>query len=152
MKDPQRSKMPQIEQFSAGGAVFRETDSGTNVVIVKMIPELRWQLPKGIIDPGETPEQAASREVREEAGINTELRGPIRKIDYFFSVQRKGVRTRIHKFVQFYLMEYVSGDVADHDDEVEEARWVSVETALKKLAFEQERDVVRTGFEMYRKL
>lgn len=144
--------MPQVEQFSAGGAVFRETDAGTKVVIVKMLPELRWQLPKGIIDPGETPEQAASREVREEAGINTELLEPIRKIDYYFSVDRNGVRTRIHKYVQFYLMKYTSGDVADHDDEVEEARWVPVEKALKKLAFEQERDIVRTGFEMYRKL
>jgi len=70
------------KQVSAGGAAFREIDGKFEVALVLMIPEMRWQLPKGIIDPGETPEQAALREVREEAGIECELIEPIETIEY----------------------------------------------------------------------
>lgn len=112
-----------------------------------MLPELRWQLPKGIIDPGETPEIAALREVREEAGIVCELTAPIEKIEYWFSADRDGVWTRIHKFVHFFLMEYRSGEVTDHDHEVAEARWVTPETALSMLAFASEREVMNKGIE-----
>lgn len=132
-------------QTSAGGVAYRHTENEIEIAIIQMLPELRWQLPKGIIDPGETPEIAALREVREEAGIECEMIAPIEKIEYWFSADREGVWTRIHKFVHFFLMEYRSGNVADHDHEVAEARWVTPETAFSMLAFESERSVVRTG-------
>lgn len=130
------------KQVSAGGAAFRETDGKLEVALVLMIPEMRWQLPKGIIDPGETPEQAALREVREEAGIECELIEPIETIEYWFVDSRSGTPIRIHKFVHFYLMRYVSGDVADHDHEVAEARWFPVDEAISTLAFDSEKSVV----------
>ncbi|MBX3267796.1 MAG: NUDIX hydrolase [Acidobacteria bacterium] len=139
------------KQVSAGGAAFRETDGKLEVALVLMIPEMRWQLPKGIIDPGETPEQAALREVREEAGIECELIEPIETIEYWFVDSRSGTPIRIHKFVHFYLMRYVSGDVADHDHEVAEARWFPVDEAISTLAFDSEKSVVILGkanFEM----
>jgi 8-oxo-dGTP pyrophosphatase MutT (NUDIX family) len=131
-----------MEQVSAGGVVFRLYDSVTEIVIVRIVPEMRWQLPKGLIDPGETIEQAALREVSEEAGIDAELVSPVETIEYWFVADRGGERVRYHKFVHFFLMRYVSGDVADHDDEVDEARWVDIETALGMLEFKSERDVV----------
>ena len=137
------------KQVSAGGAAFRETDGRLEVALVLMIPEMRWQLPKGIIDPGETPEHAALREVREEAGIECELIEPIETIEYWFVDSRSGTQVRIHKFVHFYLMRYVSGDVADHDHEVAEARWFSVKDAVEALAFEQERSLVVVAADMY---
>lgn len=133
------------KQVSAGGAAFREIDGKFEVALVLMIPEMRWQLPKGIIDPGETPEQAALREVREEAGIECELIEPIETIEYWFVDSRSGTPIRIHKFVHFYLMRYVSGDVADHDHEVAEARWFPVDEAISTLAFDSEKSVVILG-------
>lgn len=133
---------PTVIQTSAGGVAFRRGSSGIEIAVIKMLPELRWQLPKGIIDPGETPEIAALREVREEAGIDCELLEPLKVIEYWFSADRDGVWTTIHKFVHFFLMEYQSGDVADHDHEVAEARWVTPEEANEMLDFEAERNVV----------
>ncbi len=139
---PKKDTSPSVIQTSAGGVAFRRNSSGIEVVIVQMIPEMRWQLPKGIIDPGETPEIAALREVREEAGIDCELLEPLKVIEYWFSADREGVWTKIHKFVHFFLMEYQTGDVADHDHEVAEARWVTPEEANQMLTFEAERNVV----------
>lgn len=141
-----------IEQHSAGGAVFRESDGKIEVAIILTVPDRRWQLPKGIIDPGETKEQAALREVNEEAGIVAEMIEPIHTINYWFSFEIDGVSRRIHKFVDFFLMKYLGGDVADHDHEVEEARFVGVEKALAMLEFEQERNIVSKGFARFEKL
>jgi 8-oxo-dGTP pyrophosphatase MutT (NUDIX family) len=131
-----------VDQVSAGGVAVRRSERGHEVVIVLMIPERRWQLPKGIIDPGETPEQAALREVREEAGVVCSLVEPLEVIEYWFFGNYDGTRKRYHKFVHFFLMNYESGDVADHDHEVEEARWVSLDEAVSMLAFKDEQRMV----------
>lgn len=143
MNDSSRDKnFRTLEQISAGGVVFRTHYSTSEIAIVRIVPEMRWQLPKGIVDPGETIEQTALREVREEAGIMAGLLSPIETIEYWFVADRGGERVRYHKFVHFFLMSYQSGDVADHDHEVDEARWVDIDTALSLLEFKSERDVV----------
>ena len=143
MNDPDNDKfIPTVEQVSAGGGVFRMQGSIPEIAIVRIVPELRWQLPKGIIDPGETIEQAALREVREESGIEAELLSPIDTIEYWFVANYGGRRRRYHKFVHFFLMSYRAGDVGDHDNEVDESRWIDIETALEMLEFKGERDVV----------
>lgn len=136
------NKLPIVVQTSAGGVVWRDGESGPEVAIVKIVPEMRWQLPKGIVDEGETPEQAALREVREEAGVEAELVAPIETIDYWFVASYHGPRSRFHKFVHFYLMKYRSGNVEDHDHEVDEARWVGIGAAIQMLEFKSEKDVV----------
>ena len=140
--------IPTVEQVSAGGVVFRTEESVPEIAIVRIVPELRWQLPKGIIDPGETIEQAALREVREESGIEAELVSPIDTIEYWFVANYGGRRRRYHKFVHFFLMSYNGGDVGDHDNEVDESRWVDIETGLSMLEFKSERDVVAKAAEM----
>lgn len=140
--------VPTVEQVSAGGVVFRETNDGIEIAIVQITDELRWQLPKGLIDPGETFEQAALREVREESGIDGEIVGLIQTIDYWFYADHSGERRRYHKFVHFYLMRFVGGDVGAHDHEVVESRWVTVDDALKMLYFKTERDVVTKAVAM----
>lgn len=139
--------MPIVEQISAGGVAFRRTESETEAAIVAVKPSLRWQLPKGIIDPGETPEIAAVREVREEAGIETEIVELIEKVEYWYVGFHKGERVRFHKFVYFYLLKYLRGDTGDHDHEIAEARWVKAEKAVGMLAFKSEQDVVQKAFE-----
>lgn len=137
-----KEKMPTLEQVSAGGIAFRRVDGEYEVAIIAMNPSGRWQLPKGLIDEGETPEEAAVREVREEAGIETELLEPVETIDYWFVSDWDEVRRRIHKQVHFFLLRYTGGDVADHDDEVLESRWVNVDEAIEMLAFESEKKTV----------
>ena len=124
------------EQVSAGGVVFRD---GREVALI-LVEHGRWHLPKGLVPSSETPEAAAIREVREETGLTAELVAPLETTEYWYASKRQGIR--FHKFVHFYLFRYLSGDVADHDHEVLEARWVTADQAADLLSFENERNVL----------
>lgn len=126
-------------EFSAGGVVIR---GGDVIVVVPTRRDRRGQrvlaLPKGHVDPGETPEQAAAREVREEGGIEAALAEKLGDVRYWY--QREG--KRILKVVSFYLFEYRSGSTDDHDHEIEEARWMPLAEAAEALSYSGERDMV----------
>jgi 8-oxo-dGTP pyrophosphatase MutT (NUDIX family) len=96
-------------------------------------------LPKGHPDGAESPLEAALREVREEAGVEAEVLGSLGEVRYWY--QRGG--RRIAKVVEFFLLRYVSGDVGDHDHEVEHARWMPAAQAIRTLTYAGERDMVR---------
>jgi 8-oxo-dGTP pyrophosphatase MutT (NUDIX family) len=96
-------------------------------------------LPKGHLDNAETPEQAAVREVREEGGVDADLVSHLGDVRYWY--RRKG--RSVPKRVRFFLFNYRSGDPADHDDEVEEARWMAMTEALTALSYEGEREMVQ---------
>jgi 8-oxo-dGTP pyrophosphatase MutT (NUDIX family) len=96
-------------------------------------------LPKGHPEPGETSEQAAIREVREETGVTGDLIEPLGEVTYTY--ERHG--RRIAKRVAFFLFEYQSGDLADHDHEIEDARWMGLAEAAAQLSYEGEREMVR---------
>jgi 8-oxo-dGTP pyrophosphatase MutT (NUDIX family) len=135
--------LPSEAQFSAGGVAFRPgTEGSVEVALIAVGEKLRWQLPKGTIELGEAPEAAALREVREEAGVQTEIVELLDVVEYWYVGDSRGRRVRFHKKVQFYLMRYVAGDVADHDHEVCEARWLPIDEAIERLAFKNERNVV----------
>ena len=142
------AKFQTVEQVSAGGAAFRLVNQIYEVAIISVNPSRRWQLPKGLIDAGETPETAARREVREEAGIETELLAPVETIEYWYFGDYCGERVRFHKSVHFYLMAYRGGAVENHDSEVIEARWVKAEDAIEMLAFKSEKSVVEKALKM----
>jgi len=95
-------------------------------------------LPKGHVDPGETPIEAAVREVCEETGIVAEPVCELGESRYWY---RRDGRT-IGKSVAFFLFSYVEGDTADHDDEVEEVRWLDLRAALTELSYEGERGMI----------
>jgi 8-oxo-dGTP pyrophosphatase MutT (NUDIX family) len=128
-------------EFSAGGVVMNEANE-----IVVIVPTRRaadgskvLALPKGHPDGAESPLQAALREVREEAGVEAEVVDSLGEVRYWY--QRGG--RRIAKVVEFFHLRYVSGDVGDHDHEVEQARWVPAEEAVETLTYPGERDMVR---------
>ncbi len=128
-------------EFSAGGVVLNDDDE-----VVVIVPTRRaadgskvLALPKGHPDGRESPAEAALREVREEAGVVAEVVGSLGEVRYWY--QRGG--RRIAKVVEFFLLRYVSGDVRDHDHEVEHARWIPAAQAIEKLSYSGERDMVR---------
>jgi 8-oxo-dGTP pyrophosphatase MutT (NUDIX family) len=129
-------------QVSAGGVAYRRTAAGLEVALVRVPPRGRWQIPKGIVEEGEEPVAAALREVREEAGLTTVVEGELETIEYWYVATRGRGRVRYHKFVHFYLLAFVAGDVRDHDREVDEARWMGIAEAVERLAFANERRVV----------
>jgi 8-oxo-dGTP pyrophosphatase MutT (NUDIX family) len=90
-------------QVSAGGVVFRRSEGRTEVVLISVGEQNRWQLPKGLVDACESPEEAARREAREETGLDAELIAPIEKIEYWYFSTERGARVRFHKFVHFYF-------------------------------------------------
>ncbi len=126
-------------ELSAGGVVVR----GDEVIVI--VPTRRGAqgqrvlgLPKGHVDPGENAEQAATREVREEAGVEAELVSKLGDVRYFY--QRDG--QRIFKMVRFFLFDYRGGSLEDHDDEVEVARWMPLAEAARALSYRGEREMV----------
>jgi 8-oxo-dGTP pyrophosphatase MutT (NUDIX family) len=134
------SDEPSWRDFSAGGVVV-DGDKVVVIVPVKRASDGRrvLGLPKGHPDGDETPEQAARREVAEEAGVTVELIDELGEVRYNY--ERRG-RT-VAKRVRFYLFRYVSGDVADHDHEIEDARWMQIEQASRDLTYAGEREMVR---------
>jgi 8-oxo-dGTP pyrophosphatase MutT (NUDIX family) len=102
-------------------------------------------LPKGHPDRDETPETAAAREVREETGIDAELIDELGEVRYAYQRSRK----TIDKVVRFFLFEYRSGDVADHDHEIEDARWMPLAEAARSLTYEGEREMVSRALSRY---
>jgi 8-oxo-dGTP pyrophosphatase MutT (NUDIX family) len=127
------------EEFSAGGVVVRG-DEMIAIVPVKRAADGRRVvgLPKGHPDGDETPEQAARREVAEETGVDAQLVGELGDVRYRY--ERHG--RLVDKVVRFYLFAYRSGDVADHDHEIEEARWIPLREASSELTYPGEREMV----------
>jgi 8-oxo-dGTP pyrophosphatase MutT (NUDIX family) len=127
--------------------VYRRRPTGFDVALISVGDPPRWQLPKGKLDPGESIDQAAVREVREEAGLAAAIVEHLDTIEYWFQQGRGDRGVRFHKRVTFYLMRYLSGDVRDHDNEVHEARWVPLDLAITVLHFPSERRVLETAGE-----
>ena len=138
-----KQKIPTQTQVSAGGAAFRSPRPRVvEVALISVGDPPRWQLPKGLVDRGEVPEITAVREVREETGIDADVIEKIETVEYWYQSAASGQKVRYHKFVHFFLMRYLSGDVANHDHEVNEARWIEISEALGMIAFKSERGVL----------
>jgi len=127
------------------GAAPKETSYGGVAVrgdeVLVIVPAGRHRitaLPKGGASGEETGEQAAGREVREETGVTVDVQEPLGEVSYTY---RRGGR-RIRKTVHFYLCSFVSGSTSDHDHEVEEARWISLQEARTALTYPGERELI----------
>ena len=126
-----------IRELSAGGAVIRRFRGRPFLACILLKGGTVLALPKGHIDPGETAAAAATREVREETGLDAVLVEKLDDVRYWYV--RGG--QRVFKVVSFFLFRYRSGSVRDHDREVEGAEWVPLAEAPRRLSYRGEREV-----------
>ena len=147
----------QVERLvSAGGVVYRRLDDGIQAVLCgRHVPPIsvsegsregaqksvRWSLAKGTPDAGETLEETALREVREETGLEVEIDAPIGSIEYWFT--ERGSKVRFHKTVHFYLMVARGGNTNQHDPEFDVVEWFPFQEALETVGYANEAEVLR---------
>jgi len=125
-------------EVSAGGLVLRRRESAYDALLIGRGTPRIWTLPKGHVEAKESHEQAALREVREETGCWGEIVTKLNDIAYWFYFNH----LKHKKSVTFYLMRYLSGDTANHDHEVDEARWFDVAAAKRSLKYVNEKRLI----------
>ncbi|MCP2254832.1 NUDIX domain-containing protein [Prauserella aidingensis] len=138
--------MTTVDETSAGGLVVDR--ARTHAALIGRLNRhgrLLWSLPKGHIEDGETVEDTAVREVREETGILARVVRPLGSIDYWFVAERR----RIHKTVHHFLLEAHGGELSDDDVEVTEVAWVPLDELDSRLAYTDERKLVRKARELF---
>jgi 8-oxo-dGTP pyrophosphatase MutT (NUDIX family) len=136
-----RRYLRRVEETSAGGLVVDGTDMAARAALIGRLDRrgrLRWSLPKGHVEAGETTEAAAVREVAEETGILGRVLAPLGTIDFWFVADGR----RIHKTVHHYLLMAQSGELCDDDVEVEQVEWVPLDQLAERLAYDDERRLI----------
>lgn len=150
----QHRKQPyarRVDETSAGGLVIDR--SGTKGLLIGRLDvkdqtreKLLWSLPKGHIEEGETPEQAAIREVHEETGIECAIDKSLGVIDFWFMAGGK----RIHKTVHHFVFRETGGRIAPQVSEVDDVRWFPITEIVDRLAYPDERKLIARSQELLR--
>ncbi|EME56602.1 NUDIX hydrolase [Amycolatopsis decaplanina] len=139
-------RLTTVDETSAGGLVVdAERANAALIGRLDRHGRLLWSLPKGHIEDGETHEQTAVREVREETGISARVLQPLGTIDYWFVAERR----RVHKTVHHFILESTGGELSDEDVEVTEVAWVPLAELETRLAYSDERKLVRKAKELF---
>ena len=133
---------------SAGGVLVRDTPAGPQVLLASRRTrrgELVWGLPKGLVEEGESAEEAALREVREETGHTGEIREPLGDVSYWFVWDGERVRKTVH----FFLMDESGEEPGERDHEMEEVRWFPMSEAADIAGFKSEKEILRKAAEAF---
>lgn len=139
--------MRRVEEVSAGGLVIDRAAAGPRAALIGRLDRrgaLRWSLPKGHVETGETPERTAVREVAEETGITGRVVAPLGTIDFWFTIDDR----RVHKTVHHFLLIAEGGELSDEDIEVAEVAWVPLREVSSRLAYDDERRLVEKAHEL----
>lgn len=126
-------------EFSAGGVVYRLGDGREPEFLLIQDAWGRWTLPKGLIEKGEKPLEAALREVSEETGLEVRLVGDLDRVHYFY---RDGSGELVYKTVYYFLMEPAGGTVRAQLEEIADARWIPASRAVATCGYEDTRPIL----------
>jgi 8-oxo-dGTP pyrophosphatase MutT (NUDIX family) len=138
-----------VHLHSAGGVVFKNDGDTIQVVLISVSNGRVWTFPKGLIDSREKLRKTALREVREETGLTARIISEIGESSYWYEVKSENVK--YNKSVRFFLMEFVTGDVADHDREVATAEWFLLDTVPDMLTFKGDRAIMEKASKMIKR-
>ena len=147
------AKEPELktgQETSAGGVVYKKDEGKIKIALIHRRDRNVWCLPKGKLEKGETPEEAAIREVEEETGLKGDIERKIGDIKYWYiSKERK---LKISKVVSFYLLKHAGGNTNSHDREVDDCKWFDIEEALNLTNYKGEIEVITSAREMLKNL
>jgi len=127
-------------QFSAGGVVYKKENSKLYILVSQHSGHHGWVFPKGLIGDkveNEGKEVTALREVKEETGVNGKIIQPLKPVIFWFMMDGE----KIKKTVYYFLMEYLSGDINDHDWEMENVEWLEADDVEKRLTYPSDKKV-----------
>lgn len=132
---------PTVRVISSGGVIYRQHRGEVEVALIRVRD--RWGLPKGQVEEGESLQDTALREVREETGLDGKIVAKLDDITYWYT-QKSGASepVRIFKRVYFYLFRFLKGDVSRHDHEVDEVRWFAMPQAQQQISYATERKIL----------
>lgn len=125
-------------EFSAGGIVYKKEKSQTMILVCQHSQHHGWVFPKGLIGDtkeNEGKEETAVREVEEETGVQAKIIKPLTPVTYWYVWQKE----RIKKTVYYFIMEYLSGDISQHDMEMENVEWLPAHDVEKRLTYKSDK-------------
>jgi len=132
-----------VIEISSGGVIFKKSGNSFEIALISKRKGKIWCLPKGHVEEGEHLTETAVREVKEETGLTGEVLDKIGDIIYWYSNKdKKGDLIKIFKRVYFFLIKYINGETQNHDLEVEDVQWVTIEKACKILSYNTEKGIV----------
>jgi len=128
-------------EFSAGGIVFNKKGE---VLLTKHSQNHHWSFPKGLIDPGQTFQEAAVREVKEEGGVEAKILEKVGYSKFIYTFEDE----KIFKVVTYFLMEYLNGDVKNHDFEMVKVEWWTEEKVKKELTYRSDKEAFKEALKI----
>ncbi len=127
-------------EFSAGGVVYKKSGGKTLILVSQHSQHHGWVFAKGLIGDhikGESKEETAVREVKEETGILGKIIRPLTPVEYWYEFGGEKIKKRVY----YFIMEYVNGDTNDHDFEMENVEWLEKAKVLDRLTFPSDKKV-----------
>lgn len=127
-------------EFSAGGVIYKKENDKVWIIVAKHSFHHGWVFPKGLIGDhieNESKEETAIREVEEETGVKGKIIKELTPVTFWY--EWEGEKRK--KTIYYFLMEYLYGDIAKHDFEMEEVEWLSKDEVLKRLTYESDKKV-----------